>query len=190
MLYRKGKKISINNHMHTMNLTRISFFLVLIAIVFSACKSEQEVQFEELKKQYDEAYASLKYYRSSFDQTKEEYTALREQYDSQPNKVGTDSLHTLLRGNHDKLLEKHEAFFRQEREVLQKHEDMQERLKVDGYPIENRIADVEEMIGEIKKLTNEYEYINQEHNVMIEEQRGMLQTINTPNLPTRPIERQ
>lgn len=183
------KKISINNLMHTMNLTRISFLLVLITLLFSACKSEQEVQFEELKKQYDEARASLKYYHSSFDQTNGEYTALREQYDSQPNKVGTDSLHTLLRENHEKLLEKHGAFFRQQEEVLQKHDDLLERLQVDGYPIENRIVDIEEMIGEVNQLTNEYEYINQEHNVMIEEQRGMLRTINSPNVPTRRTER-
>lgn len=189
MFYRKEKKISINNLMHTMNLTRISFLLALIAIAFTACTNEQEVKFEELKKQYEEARNSLKYYRNSFDQTKGEYTALREQYDSQPNKIGKDSLHTQLRENHEKLLEKHEGFFGHQAEVLKKHDDLLERLKVEGYPVENRIADFEEMTADIQKLIKEYEYMNNEHNVMIEEQRGMLRTIKTPNLPTRPTER-
>ena len=60
---------------------------------------------------------------------------------------------------------------------------------MEGYPVENRIADFEEMNADIQKLIQEYEYMNNEHNVMIEEQRGMLRTIKTPNLPTRPTER-
>ena len=176
--------------MHTMNLTRITFLLALIATVFTACTDEQEVKFEALKKQYEEDRASLKYYRSSFDQTKGEYMALRKQYDSQPNKIGTDSLHTQLRENHEKLLAKHESFFGHQAEVLEKHDDLLKRLKVEGYPVENRIADFEEMRTDLQKLIDEYEFMNKEHNVMIDEQRGMLRTIKTPNLPTRPTERQ
>lgn len=173
-----------------MDLQRIAFFLVLTAALFTACTNEQETRFDELKKQYEDARASLQYYRNSFEQTKEEYMALRQQYDNQPNKIGKDSLHTQLRENHDKLLAKHEQFFEQQAEVLEKHDNLLERLKVDGYPVENRIADFEEMNKDLQTLIGEYEFMNNEHNLMIDEQRGMLRTIKTPNLPTRPVEKQ
>lgn len=173
-----------------MNLTRITFLLALAAFLFTACSNEQEVKFQELKKQYEEARASLKYYGSSFEQTKGEYMALREQYDSQPNKIGKDSLHTQLRENHEKLLAKHETFFTHQAEVLEKHDALLKRLEVEKYPVENRIADFEEMNADVQKLIAEYEFMNNEHNLMIDEQRGMLRTIKTPNLPTRPVERQ
>ncbi|MEQ8706071.1 MAG: hypothetical protein RIC19_19225 [Phaeodactylibacter sp.] len=171
-----------------MNLTRITFLLALAATLFTACTNEQEVKFEESKKQYDEVRASLKYYRNSFDQTQQEYMVLREQYDGQPNKIRKDSLHTQLRENHDKLLAKHETFFGHQAEVLKKHDDLLKRLKVEGYPVENRIADFEEMNTDLQKLIGEYEFMNNEQNLMIDEQRGMLRTIKTPNLPTRPVQ--
>lgn len=173
-----------------MYLKRIALLLALTATLFTACTNEQEVKFEEMKKQYNEARASLEFYRSSFDQTKGEYMVLREQYDNQPNKIGKDSLHTQLRENHDKLLAKHETFFAHQAEVLAKHDDLLKRLQVEDYPVENRIADFEEMKTDVQKLIGEYEFMNNEHNMMIDEQRGMLRTIKTPNLPTRPVERQ
>lgn len=175
--------------MHIMNITRFTLILALATFIFAGCTNKQEAQFEAMKKEYDEARASLQFYKKSFDQTKAEYIALREQYDGQPNKIGKDSLHTQLRENHDKLLAKHETFFGHQAEVLQKHDGLLERLGVSGYPVENRITDFEEMKSDIAKLVGEYEFMNNEHNLMIDEQRGMLRTIKTPNLPTRPVEK-
>mgnify|MGYP006277532401 CR=1 FL=1 len=175
---------------NTIHMIKNTALLALMALLIGACTDPKEKEFEALKQTYDETRQSLTYYRNSFDQTKAEYMALREKYDSQPNKLGSDSLHIQLRSNHNRLLEKHEGFFEHQAEVLEKHDNLLKRLKVEGYPVDNRIADFKEMTTDLKKLIEEYEFMNKEHNVMIEEQRGMLRTIDKPNLPTRPVERQ
>lgn len=173
-----------------MHLKQTIFFLALASTLLTACTNEEEVKFDALKEQYDEARASLQHYQRSFEQTKGEYMALREQYDNQPNKIGKDSLHTLLRENHNKLLAKHESFFDHQAAVLEQHDDLLKRLSVEDYPVENRIADFEEMNADIQKLIKEYEFMNSEHNLMIDEQRGMLRTIKNYELPKRPAQKQ
>lgn len=158
--------------------------ILLLALALAACSvDEQEAAFQEMKASYDEARASLADYRRSFDQVQEAYMALRARYDSNVNnRIGKDSLHTELRRQHDLTLEKHQQFFEHQQEVLAEHDDLLKRLTVKDYPVENRMADFEEMLEGIAILQKEYEYINAEQNQITEEQEGMLRELGAQTL--------
>lgn len=154
-------------------------FFALMTLVAMACTSEQERMYTELKQTYDEARKGMEYYQSSYDQLQGEYDSLREKYDGQPNKIGKDSLHTQLRQQHDMVLEAHADFFRRRDAKISQHDDLLQRFGVESYGLEDRIKDLEGMIADLEQIKSEYEARNIEQNQLIEEQQGMLRTINT-----------
>jgi hypothetical protein len=152
--------------------------LSVAIILIAGCAMGFQREYQEMMDNYERIRTGVDDQLRRYEEFYAQYSEVRQKYNDHPNSlVGRDSLHSLVRNQHDMLLEGHQAYRQKGTEILAIHEDIFERHELEDYPEDSVRADFKSMNADLIKVQGYFGTMNDEILQMIDEQQTMLQRI-------------
>lgn len=159
-------------------MKKVGIMLSVAIILIAGCAMGFQREYQEMMDNYERIRTGVDDQLRRYEEFYAQYSEVRQKYNDHPNSlVGRDSLHSLVRNQHDMLLEGHQAYRQKGTEILAIHEDIFERHELEDYPEDSVRADFKSMNADLIKVQGYFGTMNDEILQMIDEQQTMLQRI-------------